>query len=72
MHDHAFKSLHLFFRHGDSTIKQKMQAYNAFIESKMMYGLDTMVFKQSVKKSLDAFHLKGMRTIMKFPTTYLI
>ena len=41
---------------------------NAVIRSKLIYGLDTMSVNHTVKKKLDAFYLKGLRTILKIPT----
>ena len=36
-----------------------------------MYGLDTISVNTKVKNSLDAFHMKGLRKIMRLPSTYL-
>ena len=42
---------------------------NAIIISKMMHGLETLVMNTSVLKPLDAFQLKGLRKLLKVPTT---
>lgn len=37
-----------------------------------MYGLDTISVNASVKASLDAFQIKGLRRILGLPSTYLV
>ena len=62
--------MHIFFRHGDSSITRKLQVYDAVIASKLMYGLESVVFNDSVADRLDSFQLKGLRKILHIPTTY--
>ena len=63
--------LHLFWRHSDCTIRLKIQAYDAIVRAKLMYGLESVVFNESHLKKLDTFQLKGLRKILKLPTTYI-
>ena len=63
--------LHIFFRDGDSSVKCKLQVYNAVIRSKFMYGLESVMLNQSVLKELDAFQLKGLRKILRITTTFV-
>ena len=63
--------LHLFWRHSDCTVHLKLQAYDAIIRSKLMYGLESVVFNESHLRKLDAFQLKGLRKNLKLPTTFV-
>jgi hypothetical protein len=63
--------LHLFWRHSDCTVHLKLQAYDAIIRSKLMYGLESVVFNESLFRKLDTFQLKGLRKILKLPTTFV-
>ena len=48
-----------------------MMQYDAVIRSKLLYSLETIHLTQSLRKKLDAFHLRGLRRILKLPTTYI-
>ena len=63
--------MYTFWRHGDCRIKQKLQVYNAKFRSKLMYGLDTISITMRVKNALNAFHVKGLRRILKLFATFL-
>ena len=64
--------LHMFFRHGDLSLKNKMIVYNAVIRTKVIYGLESIALNKDACKKLDAFYLKGLRKMLKVPTTYLV
>jgi hypothetical protein len=66
-----FNKLHLFWRHSDCTVHLKLQAYDAIIRSKLMYGLESVVFNESHLRKLDTFQFKGLRKILKLPTTFI-
>jgi hypothetical protein len=67
----VFNKLHLFWRHSDCSVRLKIQAYDAIIRAKLMYGLESIVFNDTHLRKLDTFHLKGLRKILKLPTTFI-
>ena len=52
-------------------IKRKVEVYNAVIKSKLLYGLEPLQLRESLKKNLDTLQLKGLREILKMKTTYV-
>ena len=67
----VLNNLQLFWRHGDSSIKKKLEVYNAVIKTKLIYGLESLQLTQASTKKLDTFQLKGLRKILKLETTYI-
>ena len=65
------KKLDIFWRHGDSSLKQKMEVYNAVVKTKLIYGLESMQLTQATAQKLDTFHLKGLRVMLKMETTFV-
>ena len=65
------KKLDIFWRHGDSSLKQKMEVYNAVVKTKLIYGLESMQLTQATAQKLDTFHLKGLRKMLKMETTFV-
>ena len=63
--------MHIFFRHGDCSIRVKLSVYDAVIRSKLMYGLETTALNSSCLKRLDAFQMKGLRKIVGAKSTYI-
>ena len=66
----TLQKMHMFFRHGDCTERTKMTVFDAVIRSKLMYGLESTALKSSILKQLDAFQMKGIRKIMRLPSSY--
>ena len=60
-----------FWKHSNCSCKTKLQVYDAVVRTKLMYGLETLQLNESIKKKLDAFQLRGLRQILKLPTTYM-
>ena len=67
----TLNKLHIFFYNSDNTVTRKMLMYNAVIRAKLMHGLETVVMNTRVGRKLDTFQLKGLRKILKLPTTYI-
>ena len=44
--------------------------YDAIVRSKLMYGLESAHLTQTLKEKIDIFQRKGLRQILKIPTTY--
>ena len=65
------KKLDLFWRHSDCPLAFKVQAMDAVIRSKLLYGLDSAQLNEPQLKRLDVFHLKGLRKVLHMNTTYV-
>lgn len=51
--------------------KWKILSYNSIVLSQLIYGLETTQLTTAMEKKLDAFHIKGIRRILKWePTAY--
>ena len=48
----------------------KIQVYNAVFISQLIYGLETVYLNDSLIKRLDAFHMRGIRHIMRIDHAY--
>eukprot|EP00975_Prorocentrum_lima_P068208 12919375-Prorocentrum_lima.AAC.1 len=57
--------------HSSCGISLKIQAYDAIVKAKFLYGLESVQLTEQHRKSLTTFHLKGLRTIPGMQTTYV-
>ena len=62
--------LDLLWKDRSTHPKWKLLVYDAVIRSKLLYSLETIHLTDSLRKKLDAFHLRGLRKILRIPTTY--
>lgn len=67
----TWKKLNLFWNEPSANRKWKLLIYDAVIKSKLLYNLETVHLARSLRQKLDAFHLRGLRKILKLPTTYV-
>ena len=67
----TLNKLHPFLYTSDNSVARKVDVFNAIVTAKVTYGLVTLVMNTAVLRKLDTFQLKGLRTILKFPTTYI-
>jgi len=63
--------LKLFWNKANTTIKWKLQVFDAIIRSKLLYGLETMQLTQNEKLRIDAHQMKGIRRILNIPPTHV-
>ena len=68
----TLQRLHIFWRHGDLSFKHKLAVYNAVIRTKMIYGLESLALNKDACRRIDAFYFKGLRKMLKLPSTFLI
>ena len=54
-----------------SNPKWKLLIYDAVIRSKLLYSLETVHLTGTLRMKLDAFHLRGLRKILRMQTTYV-
>ena len=57
---------HLFFYNSDNTIARQVQAFNAIIRSKLIYGMETTAFNTSMQHKLESVQLKCLRNRLKY------
>ena len=54
-----------------SNPKWKLLIFDAVIRSKLLYSLETVHLTGTLRMKLDAFHLRGLRQILRMQTTYV-
>ena len=62
--------LHIFWRHSNCPVHFKLQALNAVVRTKLLYGLESAQLNQTTINKLNAFHMKGLRKILHMQTTF--
>ena len=60
----------LFWNKANTASKWKIQVYDAIIRSKLLYGLETIQLTQPDINRMDAFHVRGLRRILRIPPTF--
>ena len=68
---YVWLKLHIFWRHGLLTMRDKLLIYDALIGSKLSYGLHVLSLREGLINKLDAFYYKGLRKILKVPSTFI-
>lgn len=63
--------LDLLWKDPSSSPKWKLLIYDAVIRSKLLYSLETVHLTDSLRKKLNAFHLRGLRKILRMQTTFV-
>ena len=61
----------LFWKKGPCTRRFKLTVYHAILRSKLLYSLDSLQVNDNLITKINAFHLKGIRQIMRIKTTYI-
>ena len=67
----TFQKLQLFWDKANTTTAWKLRVYNAIIKTKLLYSLETIQLTKSELSKIDAFQMKGLRRILKIPSTYI-
>ena len=67
----SWKRLGEFWKHGNSSTKDKLIIFNALIKSKLMYGLEGAQLNFNHLQKLNTMQLKGLRQILNITTTYM-
>ena len=67
----TWRRLALFWKASNVSKKWQLVIYDAVIKSKLLYNLETVFLTQSLRKKLEAFQLRGLRQILKIPTTFI-
>ena len=64
------KKLEDYWKHADCPLREKLIIYDAIVRTKLMYGLESAHLTETLKEQIDVLQRKGLRQIMKMPTTY--
>ena len=65
-----WKRMGAFFKGSNCSKKFKIRVYDAVVRSKLAYGLESLQINECLKARIDAFHLKGLRQILKLEPTF--
>ena len=60
-----------FWLHAECPKAFKFRIWDAVVKAKLVYGLESLQINDDMARRLDAFHLRGLRQIMKIPTTFI-
>ena len=60
-----------FWQAANCTPRWRLRVYHAVIQNKLTYGLETVHLTQSMLKRINAFHLRGLRSILGLETTFV-
>ena len=67
----TWRRLAIFWKASNISKKWQLVVYDAVIKGKLLYNLETVSLTQSLRKKLEAFQLRGLRQILKIPTTFV-
>ena len=59
------KRLDIFWRHCDVKVSFKINALDAIIRAKLLYGIESAQLTPSLQRRIEVFQLKGLRKILK-------
>ena len=63
--------LKLFWKKANTSIKWKIQVFNAIIRSKLLYSLECIQLTPAEISKMNAFQNKSLRRILDIPSTYI-
>ena len=61
----------LFWLKANTTVKWKIQIFNAIVRSKLLYGLECIQLTKAEISRLNAFQNKSLRRILRLPSTFI-
>ena len=65
------KQLKISWDTANTTTERKLQVFNAVIQSKILYGLETMQLTQRELNKVDSFQTRNFRHILRIPLTFV-
>ena len=60
-----------YWKATNASKKWQLIIYDAIIRSKLLYGLETVYITEDQQKKLNAFQMRGIRTILKKQSTFM-
>ena len=67
----VLQRMHVFWKKSTCTVRFKLQVLSQVLLSKILYGLESAELTQATLNKLDIFHLKCLRKLLNFKTTYI-
>ena len=62
----VLKKLDIFWRHGNASLRRKILVQEAVINTKLMYGLESLQLPMTAYNKMYAFHLKRIKKMLKW------
>ena len=63
--------MHIYVRQANVNIKWKLRGFNAIVNAKLTYGLETLKFLPGNEKRIYGVFYRGLRKILKWDTTFV-
>ena len=67
----VWNKLKTFWKNTNCTVSWKIQVYNSVIKSTLLYGLETVHITKAQIDRLNAFHIKGLRNLLKMKHSFI-
>ena len=67
----TLKKMEVFWKEAPCSQKLKINVYYAVIVSKLVYGLESLQMTDKQMEKFDTFLYRGLRKILKVPSTYI-
>ena len=53
------------------SMRERVTIYDALVCTKFSYGMHVLPLRDNILRKLDTFHYKGLRQLLKVPSTYI-
>jgi hypothetical protein len=67
----TLKKLDIFWRHSNCPVRFKIQAVDAVVRSKLLYGMETAQLNEGELRRIEIVHLKILRKLKGMKTTFV-
>ena len=67
----AFEKLTAIWKHANLTRSRKLRIFEACVQTKLLYSLDSVCLRQAERSRVDAFQAKCLRRVFGIPHSYL-
>ena len=67
----AWTKLKPFWKASNCTVGWRLRVYQAVIQNKLIYGLETVHLTQAMLNKINAFQLRGLRSILNLEPTFV-
>jgi hypothetical protein len=68
---HEFRNLRRIWSHASLSRKRKLEYFQAFVVSKLIYGLSTAWLVKMQQRRLDGFYARCLRRVLGIPAAYV-
>ena len=68
---YTWKRLKDFWRDGHLSLRERVLIYDSVVSSKLMYGMHVLPLRDDILHKLDTFFYRGLRQLLKVPSTYI-